>query len=340
MVEISSDSVARVFSSEMNEEVIDLEFIEKGIEVSVYIEGSGGEYVMKIHESEVYESPGGFLAGADVMSRVREAIEVPEVFVVRDGDESPFGVPFYIMEFVSGGAFEFDVSEFGSKVHRRLIWECGRSLGLLHSVDCGFDRFGWLGVQDGELDFFEEFSSMDGFMEYMLLDDFGGRIREDPAAEFDDRVDQIERVSRAVCDEVSLEDDSVFCYWDMKYENMIVDDEGGVDALLDWENPIVGSPLFNVVKAERNLLLRFSRHEGVSEWDTDYLRGVFRKGYMSESPYKFDFASESVRERVLLYEWYTVLEGIVNFDRWFDEDRGEAAQYYLGQLDEYEEMFC
>lgn len=339
MVNISEESVATVFSEEMNESVIDIEFISEGIEVCVYIEGEFGEYVMKIHENDYYDSPRSFLAGVEMMEKFRGIVGVPDVYVVRDSQESPFGIPFYIMEFVNGLCSK-DVWDFGSDAHRTLIRECGHNLGLVHSAVCDFDTFGWLGMCGDDLEIIDEFSSMDDLIGHILREEFGEPIVVDPAPEFSYRISQIECVSIAMCDQIDLSDDSVLCYSDMKYDNLIASESGDVRVLLDWEAPLVADPLFNLVKAECNLFLRHNNSDDVSSRVVEEVRDIFRESYQSVSPYSWDFSSQDVQEQVELYDLYAVLRGVKNFEDWFDEsNRAEAAEFYKSRLDGYDEKY-
>lgn len=344
-MEITKESVISVFIRDMHESIKDIEFIEEGIETCAKIESETGTYVMKIHESDVYDSPSGFLAGERIMSKVQNNLDIPipELYVVRDSYGSPFNVPYYIMNFVEGDIFELSSENIGSEDHVQLLYECGEFLGKLHSLDCDTDTFGWLGLQDSGLETFEKCETNEEFMKFMFEEDFIKYIQN---TRFSKSIEQIKNINNHILSTVDLTGPQVYCHWDLKYENMIIDSSQDtiIQGVLDWENPIVSSPLFNIIIVEDVLLTRHSRLEEYDESLIQDLRDVFREGYKSTSPYEIDFDSNFVQKKIIAYEYYTILTGMKNFELWYgsksEDEKEEIADLYYELLDDFETYFC
>jgi len=348
---VSESDVRFVFEEEMGESVLEMEFLEEGIEESVRIETAAGNvYVVKIYENSVYDSPEGFLAGVNLLERVSSEtnIPVPEVFVVSDGLESRLGTPFYIMSYVEGTHFDGDSESVGGELQKQIIYEAGKYLGELHSLDCRLDTYGWLGWKDDGFQSFESVETNEEFFKYMLCEDFFTDLEEKAESDdfrFSDMLGLIEETSELAIETTSFSAEKAFCHPDIKYDNLLIQEQESqvIAAVLDWANPIAVDPLFNIFLSENNLILQYNVLGEISPSMERELRSEFRTGYAEASPFEFDFNSTDVQHRLKVYEYYTVLSSLKFFELWFadfcESDKRQAEAYYRKKIVDCNDFF-
>lgn len=324
-------------------------FFHNGIETTALVQSadSGKRYVCKIHENKFYDNPSGFLAGPQIMKIVQNnsTIPVPSIYVSKNSTESNFNKPFYIMEFVEGESYNFprDVTE---EYHKEIIQESAKILGKLHSIETDdFTTYGWLEKQDSELVTSGDNSSFQSVMDYMIWEEFWSKIsssyESDPKI-FSDMLPTIKELNTVILDTVDFTSQTALCYWDMKYENFILT-EDGIKSIIDWDNPMITDPIFNYVKATYNLIRQYEILEEMSSELRNTLESEFRKQYNVSSPYLVDLSDSAIQDKVIAYRYYILLESLYNFEDWYgnhtEKERNQARNYYQNELERIESHF-
>ncbi|WP_313691124.1 phosphotransferase family protein [Halorarum halobium] len=185
--------------------------------------------------------PDRFDAEPATMRVVGRETDVPVPAVHATG-QAPLGYPFAVSEFVAGSGHG-RIRDLPRRTAERLCREAGSNLADLHRLD--LPAFGRVAVRDGELTVAEERK-----YERMLrgsLDRQVGDLRDSP---FADRCDRLRGLGSDLLDGADLDAvDPVFVHGDYRLDNLRLDPEGSrvTAAVLDWELPTAGDPLWDAV---------------------------------------------------------------------------------------------
>ncbi|WP_020495837.1 phosphotransferase family protein [Sciscionella marina] len=174
-------------------------------------------------------------------------------------DEEVLGAPFYVMERVSGIPYRYtkDLAGFGPARTRALSSAMVDTLAALHAVDPAA-----VGLTD--------FGRPHGFLARQVhrwgkqLD--ASRSRELPAAEA-----LFERLAARVPEESAF----AVVHGDYRLDNLLVNAEGRITAVLDWEMATLGDPLTDLA-----LMLVYHRLAALGAGDAD---ACLAPGFLTEA---------------------------------------------------------
>ena len=169
------------------------------------------------------------------------AVSVPRTFAMCD-DPAVIDAPFYIMEYVDGlvpvNAAEV-ADRFDEEQRRRLGEELIDTLAGLHAVDPAE-----VGLAD--------FGRPQGYVERQVRR-FAGQLAGLPPRELPELRELAGRLQAAI----PADGDATIVHGDFRLDNAIVDAEGHIAAVLDWEMSTLGDPL-----ADLGILRMYWRDRG------------------------------------------------------------------------------
>jgi aminoglycoside phosphotransferase (APT) family kinase protein len=167
-------------------------------------------------------------------------VPVPRTLLLAE-DTEVLGAPFYVMEYVAGTPYRRDdeLMSLGPERTRSIGFRLVDTLVELHSVDPSDVGLG-------------DFGRPEGFLERQLrrwkkqLD--GSRSRDLPGAE---------RLHERLAAAVPASPDATVVHGDYRLDNVLVDQDDDIAAVLDWEMSTLGDPLTDlalmIAYAERNV---------------------------------------------------------------------------------------
>ena len=160
-------------------------------------------------------------------------VPVPTTFGLCT-DETVSGAPFYVMEFVEGHILRDARSAeraFAPAARRDIGDHMAETLAALHGVDVDAVGLGDLARRDGYVE--RQLKRWSGQYEQMAVAgvDHGGLI---------------ERVGATLAARVPEQQGTAVVHGDYRLDNVVLDDEGRVRAVLDWEICTLGDPLADV----------------------------------------------------------------------------------------------
>ena len=186
-----------------------------------------------------------------VLELLADETEIPVPAVVGFVDDHPeLPSPFFLAERLPGRNGSGRFSDLSTDALERVFAAAGDYLGQLHAVE-SFDRFGRVGVADGELAVVEdESSARDRWAEWLLADAQktldgleGGR--------FDDLVPELRRYVREAVLALDGPETASLVHWDYRLGNLLVDtDTGETTGVLDWADLLAGDPVYNLATVE------------------------------------------------------------------------------------------
>ncbi|MFP5252642.1 MAG: phosphotransferase family protein [Actinomycetes bacterium] len=165
-----------------------------------------------------------------VMSALREtAVPVPETFALCE-DESVIGARFYVMERVRGTPYRTadQLRRLGPARTRTISRRTVETLATLHNVDPAA-----VGLAD--------FGRPVGFLERQVR-----RWKKQLDASRSRDLRGAEELHALLLDSIPAEQPSAIVHGDYRLDNLLVDDEDRVAAVIDWEMATLGDPLTDV----------------------------------------------------------------------------------------------
>jgi len=196
--------------------------------------------------------------------------EVPVPEVVEDHTDDP--VPYYVVENVEGEVPGGRVSSWSDERAEEVAFQAGRHLGNTHkNLDYDEPGYGVLWSQDDRM----VVHGYESWPEY--LEDFFSRTMESVEAEDlfeEEEIDHLGEAAREVRGSAPEKPEKSILHGDYGPHNVIVDGSS-VEAVIDWDNAVVGPPAFDYAKAEAYFADRFMG-------DTkEKVKHGFREGYRS-----------------------------------------------------------
>ncbi len=167
-------------------------------------------------------------------------------------DESVNGAPFYVMDFVEGHIVRDDESAaaLSEPARRAASWSLVDTLARLHAVNVDEVGLGDFGRREGYIS--------------RQLQRWHGQFSQSPAAGVPGPA-IVDRVYELLSQRIPEQQGVGIVHGDYRLDNTVMDDEGTVKAILDWEICTLGDPL-----ADLGLLLVYWAEPG----DTPALTGV------------------------------------------------------------------
>lgn len=318
-----------------------VDFVKQGMEECAIVKANGDDYVIKIHNSDVYSNTGMFLAGPELMGRLPDLIPSPEIYSVEDGIDSLIGTPYYIMDFVEGFHFGIGEEKKDKTFHESIIEQSATILSELNKIELELSGVGWLeATYTNELEIGGGATTMEMFIRHQLNGEYVPSIKQEysESGRFSESVPVIEKIAEEIIS-TGVECQTVgVCHRDYKYDNLIVEyQEKPIQGVIDWEIPMYVDPLFNVVKAEWSLIDEGRIFGDISESRGRELRNIFREVYGDYMDSGNSLEKDSVAWRELVYRFLFILEAINGFTWWFDDfsedERTVAAEFYRSELE-------
>lgn len=165
-----------------------------------------------------------------VISALRDtAVPVPETYAVCPGDEV-IGAPFYVMELVEGTPYRLaaELEPLGPERTRAISERMVDTLVALHSVDPDAVGLG-------------DFGRPEGFLERQVR-----RWKKQLDASRSREVAGIDELHAWLAANVPAETPPAIVHGDFRLDNLLVDEDDRVAAVLDWEMATLGDPLTDV----------------------------------------------------------------------------------------------
>jgi aminoglycoside phosphotransferase (APT) family kinase protein len=154
-------------------------------------------------------------------------VPVPRTFAICD-DSAVIGAPFYVMQYVEGvvpiDPVDFD-RRFDEGARRRLGDELVDTLAELHALDPAE-----VGLAD--------FGRPQGYIERQVRR-FSGQLEQVKQRD----VPELEEIARRLPAAMPAESDATIVHGDYRLDNTILDAQGHIAAVLDWEMSTLGDPL-------------------------------------------------------------------------------------------------
>ncbi len=205
------------------------------------------------------------------------AVPVPRM-IASCPDDTVIGAPFYVMEKMSGTAFQraSDLERLGPERVRAITERLVDTLADLHAVD-----YEAVGLGD--------FGRPDGYLERQVR-----RWKKQLDASRSREIEGIDELAARLEATVPTTGDGTIVHGDYRLDNALVDTEDGdrITAVLDWEMSTLGDPLTDlaVMLAYQNLALQSA---DASANVTDAPRA---EGYLSPDEVVERYASRSGRD--------------------------------------------
>lgn len=213
--------------------------------------------------------PDRFPAEPRTQAFVRRETAVPVPQVYGTGRE-PVGYPFAVYDFVEDTGDGW-TRELPPATADRLCREAGRNLAELHRLS--LDQFGAVDVEEGALTVVEPRAYRD-----LLRDSVDRQVADLADSPFASRLDQVaargaELVERVAVDAVQ----PTLVHGDYRIDNLRLAPSADrvTAAVLDWELPTAGDPLWDVVMT----LAVLTDGYGIDPARRRSLRTAFREGY-------------------------------------------------------------
>lgn len=231
--------------------------------------GDGRERFLKVGT----RFPDAFPAEPETVAHVRRETAVPVPAVHSVGTE-PLGYPFAVYEFVPDAGLDW-VRDLSPSVAERLCREAGENLAALHRHT--FPAFGRLGADTAGLAVVEPHDyrtqlrrSLDRQLDALTGTPFAGRQG------------RLATLGSRLVDDVDLDAvQPALVHGDYRVDNLCLDPttESVTTAVLDWELPTAGDPLWDVVTT----LALLTAGYGIDPPTRQTLAAAFWEGYGSVS---------------------------------------------------------
>jgi aminoglycoside phosphotransferase (APT) family kinase protein len=329
------DLFTNIFQNISNENIENIFVINEGIENSALINTTKNKYVRKYHKNKYYNSPDSFLAGQKLSKIVRNNsnIPVPKIIDYNKSKEHTY----YLMEYIDG--FHYDIDNNTYELQKNTISYLGQYLAELHNINPNLDKYGWLGYDDTtdklyihkSYDYFDELMC-DLFTEFNTSIKNGGKFNESDTKNkrFSDCHNKISDITTYIKNNIKIETQSKYCHGDYKYNNILLNNnqQNPINAIIDWDGPMLSDPLFNIIKSEWNLIMKYNIHKKLSINQQKELRNTYRTEYIKHRNSKISFNMR----HIYVYNLYVFLTCMNNFGHWyenFDEPKKEKTEQYL-----------
>ena len=177
--------------------------------------------------------------------------EIPTPKVVGHVDRHPdLPAPFFLAERLPNESGAGRFRDLSTDALERVLADAGRHLAELHEVR-SFDRFGQVGVADGDLAVVDEgHGSHDRWTDWLLAD---AEVTLDglEGGRFDDLVPPLREYLRDAVPALDGPEEASLVHWDYRLANLLVDPETGeTTGVLDWADLVAGDPVYNLVTVE------------------------------------------------------------------------------------------
>ena len=252
-------------------------------------------------------------------------IPVPEVVGFVD-DRPDLPTPYFLAERRQNenGAGQF--GNLSTAALERALADAGRNLAQLHDVR-SFDRFGQVGVADGDLAVVDgEHGRRERWTDWLLAD------AEDTldgleGSRFDDLVPRVRTYLRETLPALDGPNEASFVHWDYRFENLLLDRETGeTTAVLDWADIVAGDPVYNLVTVEDHNVNWQTRDVVLRRRLRDRFLGAYDAHRSGEQP-----EDEAFRERKRIYHLCHRLNAMACLPDWYADADAAVTDERAGE---------
>lgn len=307
----------------INEEILKIQPIEKGIESTQVITTDSNKYILKSHTTSLYNEPEAFKAGAKIIDYLSEKNykKIPQLKL--DPTQFSSETEKYLLTFVSGNSIE--KTDINGNNSQQIVKNLAKNLAKINNISPPVENPGWIKYQE-ELGLYTKNNYFDT-PEFVFCE-VERKIEEINKKQFPDIINKVNNL----LEKLEIKDNQAslsVCHWDYKYDNIIFTKDYQVKAVLDWDLPIAAEPLYNICCAEKHIV----GHSILEEKDEKLLK-TFREKYCEHSERNIDFSSN----RVLLYRLSLLLENLNNFEYWYNKEmQSKVKKEIMEQLRSFEE---
>lgn len=228
-----------------------------------------------------------------LFDRLKKEIKVPEVFRF-DTNETIEDREFIIYKRLNGQSLSSYIRE-GNKIEQKFVQQVAQAMAVIHK-----NKYNTIGFLDDNLKIKENVPPLSEwytmFMGKKATMRLGEQIKNDIYNVVADNKDIIK----------ILDNDSRMVHGDLQGTNILIDDEGNLSGILDWEFCMAGHPIADIGQ--------FFRYD---EFFNDDLIYAFENEYRIQSDY------------ILPYDWYKIskIRDITNLLQLIDKDEDMPNKY-------------
>jgi hypothetical protein len=254
---MNRSKITKIFSSDLNLYTNKIQEIDKGVEKSFEVETKNSEkYFIKFLDSG-YFNPKGFLAGPYLMKKIEKETEIPVANIHYISEEKPnlSSEPFYITEYIKGKNIDNYNKELEYSYYKKMFRELGKYIAQLNNIKIQKNTYGWAGYfEDSGIDSFSDRKDFKDYIYYMIKDSVDKIDKDNPM------INQKENMIKTMRNIKDLDLDfesPCLTNYDIKFNNLILYKNNKnkiIKSIIDWDNPILGTPLFNIIKIERRFV--------------------------------------------------------------------------------------
>lgn len=239
----------------INKNIKSISKIEDGVEESYKISTCQDLYFIKFLKSECFK-PRGFIAGAKILPIIKEqsSIPVPKLHKTSFDIQYYNGIPFYITEYIDGHHIKDYESSLSDAYYENVFDDLGYYLSEYNNIDIDCEQFGWAGWFNEKI---EPFGGYKKFKDFLIqrINDSSSNIHSDNPMHC--IKEDIRQHIKNIKDINFKFNDPCLVNYDIKFQNIIFDKNNKnnpVKSIIDWDNPIIGTPLYNIAKIKRHFI--------------------------------------------------------------------------------------
>lgn len=228
------------------------------------------------------------------------------------------GKAYMIYEYIEGSSLEFkDV--YNQNTIEYYLSLFGTILANVHRQNNPVNGYGWYTMKNNNIKLKNNYNTSLKF----ILSQLNYCI---------DKIDDVPFITRnenKILDYINKfvnnNNNPVVCHSDVKYRNLI--DSNGQYYLIDWEFVKSASPIYDLVKTERQLISRFSQNKFIDDNTYRKYRKILHLSYDKHFNIKFS------QNKYLCYWIIEMIECLYNCTDWYADDQiNEVRNYYIDNI--------
>lgn len=246
-------AVSNIFKNKINKNPSNITKIDRGVEDSYTVKTNKNEYFIKFLDSG-YFKPQGFVAGGKLLDIIKDKSEIPCPSLYYISDKRSDNYPYYITEYVDGyNTTQYENNKFSDSYYKRFQKDLGRYIAQFNNINVECDEYGWAGWFEDEIRPFGGHNNFKKFLIQRLENSLSSIENKNPMRCIKSHLDnvlpsikELDIYFSGIC----------MVNYDIKFQNIILsfDKENPIKSIIDWDNPIIGVPEYNIAKIERHLI--------------------------------------------------------------------------------------
>lgn len=323
-------AVNNIFKNKMNNNPSYITKIDKGVEDSYIVKTKRNKYFIKFLDSG-YFKPEGFVAGGKLLDIIEDKSEIPVPSLYYISDKKSDNYPYYITEYIDGyNTTQYKSNKFSDRYYKQFQKNLGRYIAQFNNINVGCDEYGWAGWFEDGIRPFGGHSNFQKFIIQRLEDSLSSIEDENPMRCIKNHLEDILPLVKEL--DINFSGICMVNY-DIKFQNIILcsNDEKPIKSIIDWDNPIIGVPEYNIAKIERH----FIKDYRVNMNDIDKYFDLFINTYCKNSKYDINKnITETLRfDLCRLADYTDVSKHFVDYYGDLDEKEiNNAVNYYKQKI--------